>query len=389
MRKLYMIIGLAIMSLASIAQSVAPLRPHRVDFSNAPRVNLSRGANSPSAVERNTYGMWWDYTVADFNTDGFVWRYNSLYNNNDTAMNYAAVSFRYVAGYTDYANSATTVVDYNTFGYTNSWPTTPALSLTFDSIFVFMTHENNSGNYDFLRCQLISTNAQGAPTANSSVLWEQVDSFNTSQSSSGNWLGQGAGFVVTYTPGFTTNPGQRVALNMRYEDPSKQDTAALSATFAADPNSPDPNNPNALVSTIPSSFCAYPPFLTNIIQNTSVTYTSGTPWPCQNWNMWAYITASEGITSVQNPAAPVFDLLYHYPNPARLSSTLRFKLHKSEDVSISILDNSGRLVMEKNLINASAGEHQVDFNIEGIASGLYHYRLSAGGAVVNRPMIVE
>ncbi|MEY4110734.1 MAG: hypothetical protein RLZZ46_1089 [Bacteroidota bacterium] len=388
MKKLYMMLGLAVMSMGSFAQSVSPLRPHKVDFTNAPRVNLSRGVNSPSVVDRNTYGMWWDYTVADLNTDGFVWQFNSLYTGTDTAMNYAAISYRMVGGYTDYANPTTTVVDYQTFGYTSAWPTSPALSLTFDSIFVYMTHENNSGNYDYLKCRLITTNAQGAPTTSSSVLWEQVDSFNTTQSSGGNWLGSGAGFVLTYTPGFTTTPGQRVALNIRYEDPSKLDTAALSATFTPDPNSADPNDPDALVSTFPTSFCAYPPFLPNILQNTSVTYTGGTPWPCQNWNMWAYITTQEAV-GVNENGEGAFKLLHAYPNPASDMTNVRFELDKNTEVSFRVFDMSGREVFRNDMGMLTPGRHNVSMNTLGLADGVYQYTLTAAGSSVTRPVLVK
>lgn len=382
-----MMLGLAVLSFASFAQSILPPARQKADFSNPKRIDLSRGESNVSPLQRNTYGMWWDYGVADLNTDGFVWQFNSLYTAADTAMNYASVSFKQVGGYTDYASPNTSVVDFQTFGYSSAWPTSPQLQLTFDSIFVYMTHENNSGNFDFVKCRLVTTNAQGAPTPTSTVLWEQVDSFNTTQSPGGNWLGSGAGLVLSYTPAYTTTPGQRVSLNVRYEDPSKQDTAALSATFTPDPNSPNPADPDAVVSTFPNSYCSYPPFLNNITPNVNVT-AGGMPWACQNWNMWAYITTTETVGLNENGEG-AFKLLYAYPNPASDMTNVRFELSTNTEVSFRVFDMSGREVLRNEMGMLSSGRHNVSMNTLGLADGVYQYTLTAAGHTVTRPILVQ
>jgi hypothetical protein len=365
------------------AQWVSPAKFGKADFSEATRLNLSRHHSPPENLQRNLFGMWWDYGVADGNTDGFVWQFNSLYTAVDTAMNYAAVSIRQIGGYSDYADPANSVEDFQTLGYTSAWPNNPALTLTFDSIFVYMTHENNSGNYDFTKCRLITTNASGAPTASSTVLWEQVDSFNTTQSPGGNWLGTGAGFVATYTPGFTTAPGQRVAIQFRYEDPSKLDTVGIGATFT-----PDPNSSNALISAYPNSFCSYAPFIPNITPNTSITYTGGIPWPCQNWNIWAYITANE-VVGTDEKGEALFSLLHTYPNPANDLSIVRFELKNTTEVSFRVFDMAGREVFRNDMGMLTPGRHNVEMNTLGLADGVYQYTLTAGGSTVTRPVMVK
>jgi hypothetical protein len=219
-------------------------------------------------------------------------------------------------------------------------------------------------------------------------LWEQVDSFNTTQSPGGNWVGTGAGFVLTYTPGYTTTPGQRVALNFRYEDPSKQDTCALSATFTPDPQSADPNDPDALVSAFPNSYCAYPPFIPNITPNINITYTGGVPWPAQNWNMWAYITAEE-VVGINEKGEDVFSLLHTYPNPANDLTNVRFELKNTTEVSFRVFDMAGREVFRNDMGMLTPGRHNVEMNTLGLADGVYQYTLTAGGSTVTRPVMVK
>lgn len=70
-----------------------------------------------------------------------------------------------------------------------------------------------------------------------------------------------------------------------------------------------------------------------------------------------------------------------YPNPFNPSTTLRYDIAESGNVRIRIYDTLGREVAE--LINEqqAAGSHEISFDAEGLATGVYVARMEAGGEV--------
>ncbi len=73
-----------------------------------------------------------------------------------------------------------------------------------------------------------------------------------------------------------------------------------------------------------------------------------------------------------------FELSRNYPNPFNPTTTLSFVISHPSFVTLTVYDVLGREVAT--LVNEvkQAGEYAVPWNAEGIASGVYLYRLSAG-----------
>ena len=73
-----------------------------------------------------------------------------------------------------------------------------------------------------------------------------------------------------------------------------------------------------------------------------------------------------------------FNLRQNYPNPFNPSTTIKFELPRTSQVSLTVYDILGRevsvLVNEKR----NAGVYEVKFDGSGLASGVYFYRLQAG-----------
>lgn len=74
-----------------------------------------------------------------------------------------------------------------------------------------------------------------------------------------------------------------------------------------------------------------------------------------------------------------FGLEQNYPNPFNPSTTIAYQLPVASDVSLKVYDVLGREVAT--LVNArqEAGRYQIPFNASNLASGIYLYRLQAGG----------
>jgi len=73
-----------------------------------------------------------------------------------------------------------------------------------------------------------------------------------------------------------------------------------------------------------------------------------------------------------------YDLYQNYPNPFNPSTTIHYSLPQPGVVRLTVYDLVGREVTTLVNEQKDAGHYTVDFNGEGLASGMYLYRLSAG-----------
>ena len=83
-----------------------------------------------------------------------------------------------------------------------------------------------------------------------------------------------------------------------------------------------------------------------------------------------------------------FYLGQNYPNPFNPSTTIRFRIAESGLVSLKVFDILGREVAT--LVNEvkPAGNYEVEFDGGELASGIYFYRLKAGGFTQTRKAIL-
>ena len=98
------------------------------------------------------------------------------------------------------------------------------------------------------------------------------------------------------------------------------------------------------------------------------------------------------VSSEDEPELPeTYALAQNYPNPFNPATTIRFRLPKTEQVTLRVFDVLGREVAAL-LDNTSlgGGEHTVRFDASGLTSGVYLYRLEAGSSFVQtrRMMLV-
>ena len=92
-------------------------------------------------------------------------------------------------------------------------------------------------------------------------------------------------------------------------------------------------------------------------------------------------------TSAESETSPLtFRLNQNYPNPFNPNTVISYQLALNSDVDLRIYDMLGREVAV--LINKaqSAGSHSVTWNASGLNSGMYYYRLVAGGQAYTRKM---
>jgi hypothetical protein len=89
--------------------------------------------------------------------------------------------------------------------------------------------------------------------------------------------------------------------------------------------------------------------------------------------------------------------MQNYPNPFNPSTNIKFQIPSSKlgfgnwnlgFVSLKVFDVLGREVATLVNENLPAGSYQVTFNAEGLASGVYFYRLQTGALSETKRMIL-
>ncbi len=74
-----------------------------------------------------------------------------------------------------------------------------------------------------------------------------------------------------------------------------------------------------------------------------------------------------------------FTLKSNYPNPFNPVTRIEYELHQSVEVELDIYSIEGRLISSKNPGQQQPGVHSYKFDASDLSSGVYLYRITAGG----------
>lgn len=100
--------------------------------------------------------------------------------------------------------------------------------------------------------------------------------------------------------------------------------------------------------------------------------------------IWKVVINTTGIaTSTEDEAGlpDKFSLSQNYPNPFNPSTTINYDLPEASTVKLTVFDILGRKVATLVNERKDAGYHQIIFNAQAMASGVYLYRLEAGNNI--------
>jgi len=93
-------------------------------------------------------------------------------------------------------------------------------------------------------------------------------------------------------------------------------------------------------------------------------------------------------TATAPAVVKAFELMQNRPNPASGTTTFSFALPEAANAELSIYDIKGRKVDPVIESNLAAGEYEVDYAC-ALPSGIYMYRLDAGGESAVKKMVVK
>jgi hypothetical protein len=82
-----------------------------------------------------------------------------------------------------------------------------------------------------------------------------------------------------------------------------------------------------------------------------------------------------------------FLLFQNYPNPFNASTVIRFSLNRRQYLTLKVFDTLGREVTTLAEGEVEPGDHFYVFNMSGLSSGSYIYRLTSANLVQTRKMI--
>lgn len=77
-----------------------------------------------------------------------------------------------------------------------------------------------------------------------------------------------------------------------------------------------------------------------------------------------------------NSIAESFHLYQNYPNPFNPATKIKFDLNKDGIVRLEIFDISGKSISVPVNGQERSGKHEIEFNGNGLSSGIYFYRLN-------------
>ncbi len=105
--------------------------------------------------------------------------------------------------------------------------------------------------------------------------------------------------------------------------------------------------------------------------------------------VWSFTTVASTDVSERDGDVPAdFALEQNYPNPFNPSTTIRYALPKTAFVRLSVFNPLGKEVETFVSRTQVAGEYEIHWNPNNLASGVYLCRLQAGEFVETRKMVL-
>lgn len=105
----------------------------------------------------------------------------------------------------------------------------------------------------------------------------------------------------------------------------------------------------------------------------------------EGWEIYGW---DDEIALAENATPSGFELYNAYPNPFNASTTLSFQLYQDGDVSLRVFDITGREAAELLEGYMNEGSHQLTWNAERVASGVYFAVMESGGIVQTQKLIL-
>lgn len=95
-----------------------------------------------------------------------------------------------------------------------------------------------------------------------------------------------------------------------------------------------------------------------------------------------------GVVGNSGPAPESYTLSQNYPNPFNPATRINFSLPERSSVDLSVFDVNGKLVQRIAGSVFESGDHTISWDASALPSGVYLYRLNAGGVSIARTAVL-
>jgi len=102
-----------------------------------------------------------------------------------------------------------------------------------------------------------------------------------------------------------------------------------------------------------------------------------------------FIITGDNPTSIEpenNLVVKGFSLLQNYPNPFNPSTIIRFSVPEKSEVKLNVYNLLGEIVAELANSSYEKGSYKINFNADGLASGVYIYQLQTNSFTIAKKM---
>jgi len=99
--------------------------------------------------------------------------------------------------------------------------------------------------------------------------------------------------------------------------------------------------------------------------------------------------APVSVNSINKRLPEIFKLSQNYPNPFNPITTISYQIPENSPVTLKIYNLAGREIATLINENQSVGIYTVEWNAEGLPSGMYIYQLKAGSFSQTRKLIQQ
>jgi hypothetical protein len=92
-----------------------------------------------------------------------------------------------------------------------------------------------------------------------------------------------------------------------------------------------------------------------------------------------------GINKINSPG---FSVDQNYPNPFTTSTEITYNLVKASDVTFSVSDITGRVIVNNVYTNSAPGAHTINLSGTSFSPGVYFYTFNVNGSTITKKMVI-
>jgi hypothetical protein len=105
------------------------------------------------------------------------------------------------------------------------------------------------------------------------------------------------------------------------------------------------------------------------------------------FNTWRTLDPNVSVEDLGGQLPSDYTLDQNYPNPFNPSTKIRYSVPAESEVTLKIFDLLGREIATLVDSKQAAGNYEATFDAAGLSTGIYFYRMDAGGVSISKKMM--